>query len=73
MKRILDQTTQETENFNGDSVLISEERLKKCDRIVYQFIQFCKKLSTRHELTTKDKKKNEEYNKYEDLQKVINT
>ena len=61
--------SQDSEEFNGDSVLLSEEKIKKAERILFNIIQFCNRVSARHE-PVKDPKVFEEFKKYEILNNV---
>ena len=70
MKRIFNLSSRESENFTGDVVLISDEKIKKAERTIYQLIQMCNKITSRHQ-PSKDKEKLEKYMKYEKLQNVI--
>jgi hypothetical protein len=57
------------EDFNGDAVLISEDKLKKGERIVYTLVQISNTIINRHE-PSKDLKKMDEYMRYEQIQQV---
>ena len=70
LQMIIDLVTRESEQFSGDSVLDSEEQIKKAERIVYQLVQICNKVTTRHE-DAKEPEKVEKYMRYQTMQHVI--
>lgn len=55
------------EAFNGDVVLMCEEKLNKCDRIIYSMVLTCNVVRLRHDVP---KEKIEDCIKYEVIQKV---
>ncbi|CAF0722793.1 unnamed protein product, partial [Brachionus calyciflorus] len=65
-KKILDTVAKDSELFNGDSVLLSEEKLKKGERILFSFVQLCNRVASRHE-PVRDLKKYQEFKGYETL------
>lgn len=68
-KTILETTSRDAEDFNGDSVLLSEEKIKKAERLLFNIMQFCNRVSARHE-PVKDPKVYQEFKKYEILNNV---
>lgn len=66
----MDTVVKDAEHFNGDSVLISEEKIKKAERILFQFVQLCNRVAGRHE-PVRDEQKNQEFKGYESLNTVI--
>ena len=57
-----------TEVFAGDALIVSEEKLKKGERLVSQFFQLCERITFRHGLSKNGS--NEVYMKYETFQHV---
>jgi hypothetical protein len=62
--------SKENDPFNGNAVIETEEKIKKCDRIIYQLIQICDKVTSRHEHAI-EQEKMEKYMKYKLLQNVF--
>jgi hypothetical protein len=56
------------EAFNGDVVLMCEEKLNKCDRIIYSMALTCNVVRHRHDVP---KEKIDDCMKYEVIQKVL--
>ena len=70
LQTIIELVTKESEQFSGDSVLDSEEQIKKAERLVYQLVQICNKVTTRHE-DAKEPEKVEKYMRYQTMQHVV--
>ena len=59
----------EMENYAGDSVFISEEKLKRSERIIFSMVKLCNRLTKLHDMAN-EKKKSMVLLEYEDLEKT---
>jgi hypothetical protein len=57
IKKLIRTNTKELENYAGDSVLGSEEKLKKGERLIFTMIKMCTRLTARHDLANEKSKK----------------
>ena len=49
MQGLLDIIIKQVDNFQGDTALTTEEKVGKCDRILYEWLQLRNKIASRHE------------------------
>jgi hypothetical protein len=74
IKKLIRVNTKELENYAGDSVLVSEEKLKKGDRLIFSMIKMCTRLTARHDLANEKSKKSAvmmQYYKFETVSKKL--
>lgn len=68
LKRVHENAMTQMEDMNGDAVLISEDNLKRCERLMYSMSQTCGIINARHDIP---KDKLDDCMRYEHIYKVI--
>ena len=67
LKRIHENAMTQMEDLNGDAVLISEDNLKKCERLMYTMSHTCCTINNWHDIP---RDKVEDCMRYEHIYKV---
>ena len=69
LRRLFQISSLECEKFNGETIMQSEEKIKKSQSFIYKLVTLCTKLINRHDHSS-DPEKVKKYMRYQTLQQV---